>query len=169
MRFPMLVVGLCVLAGCGGGSTVLPPADPDPDPTFTTLTFQTAHQGTGPYTFIFNAPAPFAAYWRAVFGTDNEPSLPAVDFAHSTVLVIAAGQFPQGEYRIAVDRLSFDPDGALRVDYAVVRPGAGCVQDPGPSNPVLIGVTEQHQGAVNWVRALRPGAPCPDPAGAAEP
>lgn len=162
----VLLLAICAapcLLGCGGSAVTIP--IPDPGPSYVALVQRNQHNATGPYTFVFNDATSFGAYWRAAFGSGSDaPSKPVVDFAAKTILVIAPERVPSGGYGLVVDGvIAVDEANELQVWYALVRPGPGCSGPPEVSAPVLIGVTERHEGAVTFIRSDRAGPACNGP------
>ena len=66
------------------------------------------------------------AVWRALHSGNQGAELPAVDFARSTLVLIAVGERSTGGHAIRVDRVTRKGDAAI-VHYTVTRPGPGCM------------------------------------------
>ena len=99
---------------------------------------------------VIRGDAEWAAAWERMHaGTSPQPSLPAVDFAGSLVLVAALGTRPSGGFAIAIDSVVRSGD-ALVAHVTSTAPGQSCGTTAALTQPVAavrVGATAE---SVRW-------------------
>lgn len=73
--------------------------------------------------------------WRVLHAGNQGAELPSVDFAKSTLVLIALGERTTGGHALRVDRVTRQGESAV-VHYTVTRPGPGCMTTQVITSPV---------------------------------
>jgi protease stability complex PrcB-like protein len=138
MRRALLLLGL--LASCGG------PAAPDddlppPGEFLQSLYFKTARE-------VVRDEQTWKLTWPRLSGERSIP--PAIDFAHSMVLVAALGERPTSGYFVTIDDVRVVSEGALAAVVKESVPGPGCGVLQVTTTPALAVVVPRISGDVTF-------------------
>jgi hypothetical protein len=121
------VVLLCcgfLLAGCTGS-----PTEPGQQLPFTTLWSNRHSRLDQKGGQLVSSQSEWKAAWRDIAASIPPPPAPAVDFATSQVIVVAAGMNPDSCWRLAIDSVTLGGTNA-HVMATDARPGMSCTCTP---------------------------------------
>ncbi|MBC8087857.1 MAG: protease complex subunit PrcB family protein [Phycisphaerae bacterium] len=102
-----------------------------------------------PSEFVIQDPDEFTRRWRGVLQGTPDTAQPVVDFANTSVVLVAIGSRNTGGYSVHVDSVA-SAAGVTTVHYTVTSPGARCMSLQTLTAPVEVISVERVQGAVRF-------------------
>jgi hypothetical protein len=121
--------------------------------TFTRLLAQNTSGYIEPAEVVIRDRAALESAWRVLHAGNQGAELPSVDFARSTLALIAVGERPTGGHALRVDRVTRQGNTAV-VHYTMTRPGPSCMTTQAITAPVELISMPRVEGEVRFQQAV---------------